>query len=102
MRLSSFDKRLRRFANLPGDVSLWLGEFRREPGKETDQIVSDENLPVATFTRANPDRRDLQRFGDLTRCLCRDDLQDDGKCARRLPPRGHRAAEPLLRLRSGL
>src|SRR6202035_4141835 len=62
-----FDKGSGSAANLLPHTRLRRNKLRREPWKQADQIVCDENLSVAMLARTNADGRDPDRVCDLLR-----------------------------------
>ncbi len=65
-----------------GHVHFRRNELRREPGIQTNQVVRDENLPVAMLARADPDRWNPDRVGDSPGRVRRDNFEHDRKGAR--------------------
>src|SRR6185295_2370473 len=63
-------------------------EARRLAEAEADQVVEHEHLPVAVESRADADRGNLDRGGDLAPQLERDALQNDRETARPLQRQG--------------
>src|SRR5213075_1572310 len=61
------DERLGRPANVVGHAGFGRNEFRSEPGKQSNQVVRYQNLPVALGARADADGWNLERFSDPAR-----------------------------------
>ena len=75
------DENLHGFANLIRHARFRRNEFRGKPGEQSDQVVRHQDLPVAVGARPYPNRRDLQRGGDLPRCLKAHDSEYHGEHA---------------------
>ena len=75
------DEHLRCAPNLLRHMRLRRNKFRSEPGIKPNQVVCDQDLPVAMFARANPNRRNLNRSCNLARRVRGHDFEYDRKCA---------------------
>src|SRR3989442_15297983 len=74
--------------HLAAELRVALGEARRPVGREAEEVVHDEHLPVAVHARADADGRDRERGRDLRSEVERDALEHDGEGARRLDGAG--------------
>src|SRR6266403_2897831 len=63
------EERLGGSANFIGDPRFRRNKLRREPREQPDQVVRDENLPIAMRTRTDADRRNPKGVCDLARCF---------------------------------
>src|SRR5262249_35909930 len=56
-------------------------KFWGEPRKQSNQVVSDENLAVAMLARADSDCGDVDCIGDQSGDIGQDNLKHHGKCS---------------------
>src|SRR5215831_16536450 len=79
--LGSLDKGSRSAAYFLRHTCSRRHKFGSEPRKQSNQIVRDQNLPVAMLARADPDRRNADGISDLLSDIGEDNLEHHGKCS---------------------
>src|SRR5207248_3169883 len=68
-------------SNFVGHSRSWRNKFGGKPGKQPDEIMRDQDLAVAKFTRSDADCRDADGLGNPSSCVPGYDFEHYGKGA---------------------